>query len=152
MDATDKPIARWLRVSRESQRMEDADGNSVEWTHKHLLARMLAEIGWAPPHSNYSKYESGKSTPNPTTLKKFERFWKAHGIDGPDLSPVKAIEPEPTLAQALSDLAAELAAVRQEREAWERGVLAVLRSFRDGQVPVELLDALAPQPLEDAQP
>jgi hypothetical protein len=68
-----------------------------------------------------------------------------------DLTPT-VVEPEPSLAAALSALAEELAAVRLEREAWQRGVLAVLRSYRAGQVPAELLDALAPPPLEPAQP
>lgn len=58
----------------------------------------------------------------------------------------------PELAAALSDLAEELRQVRLERAAWQRGVLAVIRSYRAGQVPAELLDALLPPPLEDALP
>lgn len=58
---------------------------------------------------------------------------------------------EPNLASAIMALADELAAVRREREAWTRGVVAVLRSYGDGQVPVELLDALAPPSLGGAQ-
>jgi len=100
MDAPEKPIARWLRVSREAQRMDDAEGNSVPWTHKHLLELMAEQIEWAPPHSNYSKYESGKATPKPTTLNKFKRFWKLYGVDGPDLTTPPVVEPpvDPAIA------------------------------------------------------
>lgn len=58
------------------------------------------------------------------------------------------VEPPPSettsLASALVILAEELQAIRLERERWEVGVVAMLRAYEGGQVPIELLDALAP--------
>lgn len=96
-----KPIAAWLRATRLGQKMDDGDGGTKPWTIRHLLALMEAEIGWAPPHPNYSNYENGKSTPNAITLRKFVKFWTKHGQPGPDLSPRQAIEPEPDLAELI---------------------------------------------------
>lgn len=58
---------------------------------------------------------------------------------------------ESDLGAALLALTEELAQMRREREAWTRGVLAVLRAYEGGQVPADLLDALAPQLPEDAR-
>lgn len=55
------------------------------------------------------------------------------------------------LAHAILELRDELAAMRLEREAWQRGLVSVLREYAAGQVPEALLDALAPRPLEDAR-
>jgi hypothetical protein len=131
--------------------MTDRKGQVRPWTYKHLLTLMQAEVGWAPAHPNYSGYELGKSIPEPNTLAKFVKFWQAHGVAGPDLTPPKPADPPPDLASALSALAAELAAIRLEREAWRRGVVEVLRAYEAGQVPVELLDALAPRLPADAR-
>lgn len=133
------PIAAWLLASREAQ----------QWTQDELLTRMRDEIGWAPHRPNYSKYETGKMTPEPPTLAKFVSFWAGHGTAGPDTTPTP---PEPDLAQALVALTAELTQMRLEREAWTRGVVEVLRAYEAGQVPRELLDALSPQPRADARP
>jgi transcriptional regulator with XRE-family HTH domain len=123
---------QWLVAAREKRGFSTA-------------AKALAALTAAGIHigrSAYAEYESGTKTPSRNHLPLLEEFW------GPVGEPV---EDQPDLAGALSELAEELGAVRREREAWERGVLAVLRSYRDGQVPAELLDALAPQPREDAR-
>lgn len=68
-----------------------------------------------------------------------------------DPEPEHAGPPEPDLAAALTALTQELTAVREERRAWMRGVVAVLRAYDDGQVPEALLDALEPRLPEGAQ-
>ena len=53
------------------------------------------------------------------------------------------------LTAAISAQTAEIAALRLEREAWERGVLQALAAT-EGRARSALLDALAPRPLEAA--
>jgi len=125
---TDAPIARWLRDTRERQLREDG----LPWSQDDLIRRMAEEIGWAPHRPNYSKYETGRATPQPDTLAKFVRFWEARGEAGPDLTPA-TIEPAPDLAAAIVALTAELRAAREAREAYEirlGAVEAELRSLR----------------------
>jgi hypothetical protein len=104
-------IALWLRESRASQTMSDGQGGEKRWTVAHFLDLLQAETGWAPAHSNYSNYELGKQTPNPVTLRKFERFWAARGIDGPDLSPQDAPGATESPADLIAALAAQTAAI-----------------------------------------
>lgn len=139
-------IADWLRETRLRQTHPET---GEPWTQDYLLVQMQERIGWAPHRPNYSKYESGKSTPKRDTLKKFTDFWALYDEPPPNLQ----AEPEPEqpdLAAAILALTEELEAMRREREAWTRGVVAVLRAYSGGQVPAELLDALAPPPLEVA--
>lgn len=99
----EKPIARWLRSTRQRQRMVDKDGEErAGWTVEHLIEEMRQSIGWAPARPNYSKYETGKATPKPPTLRKFVKFWELQGEPGPDLTPQP--DPEP----AKSDVAAAI--------------------------------------------
>jgi transcriptional regulator with XRE-family HTH domain len=68
--------------------------------------------------------------------------------------PAPADRPEyaADLAEALAALIDELGQMRQEREAWTRGVVAVLRAYGEGRLPQDLLDGLAPPPRESEQP
>lgn len=118
-----RPIAAWLKKNRLAQ-LDPATRRP--WTQKHLVEVFRAETGWPMYASNYSKYESGVSTPEPTTLDRFIAFWAKFGIEGPDLTP----PPEPTEAtesgvalgsaiksqtDAITALLAEIQAERTER-------------------------------------
>ena len=46
------------------------------WAVDRLIERMRAEVGWAPSR--------------PKTMATFYRFWKAYGIEPPDLNPPMA--------------------------------------------------------------
>lgn len=119
------------------------------WKQQDVFDKVRAHFGWGPTSlSLYGDIERGK---RPLTDADKVVLAAVFGKKSEDVPEPLETRVDPTLAQALSDLAEELAALRQERTAWERGVLAVIRSFRDGQVPIELLDALAPQPHEGAQ-
>jgi hypothetical protein len=75
------------------------------------LEALASETGWAPHRPNYSRYESGKSTPQPDTLAKFVAFWQTRGEPGPDLTP-----PEPVLSdndRLIAALAAQTDAIRE---------------------------------------
>lgn len=136
MDANpDAPIALWLRTTRARQKMDDGEGGLKPWTVDHFLELMKAEVGWAPARPNYSRYENGRTTPQPKTLAKFVAFWRTQGVEAPDFdaTPVEP-EPEPSLAAALFAIRDELRDARQERKRTEarlRAVEAELRSLRD---------------------
>jgi transcriptional regulator with XRE-family HTH domain len=63
------PVAEWLRTTRERHGL----------TQERFLEALASETGWAPHRPNYSRYESGKSTPQPDTLAKFVAFWQTRG-------------------------------------------------------------------------
>lgn len=145
MNDDERAIAReWLKKNRGDMTQED------------LAPAIVAATGWKIERSRYSKYESGATPFGKVVLNHFIDYWKTRGVAGPDLSPAPPVAPgttEPTdLAAAVLALTDELAAMRLEREAWTRGVAAVLRSYEDGRVPTDLLDALVPPPRVDAQP
>jgi hypothetical protein len=86
----DNPIGEWLRETRLRQ---ITPGKRKPWSQDYLLERMQEEVGWSSHRPNYSKYETGKSKPEPDTLDKFIAFWTARGEPGPDLSPKRVQEP-----------------------------------------------------------
>lgn len=141
------PIARWLIGAR----------GSLGLTAEDFL-RALAESGAKAPHrSNYAGWESGRVTPEDSSLRPIVAFYAERGVDGPEPTPPTP-EPVPDLASALLALARsndamaqELAALRAEREAWERGVLSALAAT-EGRAREALLASLVPQPLEVARP
>lgn len=96
-----RPIPDWLKTSRLSQTMP---GERRPWTQDHLLERMQADIGWAPHRPNYSKYESGKATPQPDTLDRFVAFWAIYGIGPPDLNPPAPAPPEDPIRLLVDEL------------------------------------------------
>ena len=121
-----------------------------ELSQADLVSDIQGATGWTITRDRYSKYESGGTDFGRGVLDRFIAYWKTKGKSGPDLTPPAPITPPVDMADALSALASELAAARLEREvirleraAWVRGVVAVLRAYEDGQVPTELLDALA---------
>lgn len=112
---------------------------------KSFLVAVKAAEGQAPSYSTYAQWESGQVVPRDDSLKPIRSFHEKAGS--------WPAEPGRTdLAAAIMALTGELAALRAEREAWTRGVVAVLRSYEGGQVPRELLDALAAQLPEAVQP
>lgn len=132
------PKGVWARHLQEQRRLRDL--SAVE-----AFELVYERIGWSPKsRTAYVAIDAGDRQPkgHEITVLGAEFGWPTETAETEEI---------PDLATALSDLARELAAIRQERAAWERGVLAVLRSFEDGQVPIELLTALAPQPREGAQ-
>jgi len=153
----DKPtrikVAQWLEASRGAQ------------TQEKLAEDITVVTGWRIDRSRYSKYESGSLPIGPKVYKHFLDYWKARGVDGPDLT-TRSPAPVPDLATVLQELSRELTEMRGEREAvrteaaalrasraaWERGVVAVLRAGAAGRVPADLLDALAPQPPVETRP
>jgi hypothetical protein len=163
-------LALWLRDTRKRHvtpkgrpwAQEYAVDRINEWAAATGQTRENGEP-WRLHRPNYVGYEGGKNA-EPETVARLVAFWVAQGEPAPDLTPIAPpeLEPAPDLASVLSRLNAELTAMREERAevraeaailrrqraAWEKGVVAVLQSFAAGQVPAELLDALAPLPLE----
>lgn len=139
-----KLAARWLRATR-------PDSETQEW----LAADIERVTGWHITRDRYSKYESGSLPIGKTVLKHFVDYWASRGVPGPNAQPEPSAGTEANvpadLAAALDRLTAELEAMRLEREAWRRGVVAVLRGYEGGQVPEALLDALVPRLPEDAR-
>lgn len=135
-----------------------------ETSQAALVEDIKRTIKWGITRDRYSKYESGGIDFGRGTLEKFIDYWAKKGQAGPDLSPPTVVAPADPMAEAIAKLAAsqivlaasqtaltkELSVIRREREAWARGVVAVLRAYDAGQVPEELLDALVPQALEPA--
>ena len=129
----ESPVTRWLRENRGAV------------SQLALVADLEAVTGWRLLRENYSKYETGRMAPEPETLARFTAYWAAKGRPGPDFTPDPVPAAAPDLATALTSLAAELAALRAERQAWQRGVLTALAAS-EGPARAELLAALAPQP------
>jgi hypothetical protein len=117
---TDRPIADWLLASR----LRHLDDKGDPWTQDRLIREMQSSIGWAPFRPNYSRYETGKSTPNRETLAKFMRFWEGRGEPGPNLS-----VPPPGLGDTLAGGGAYLDLAGAIRELTEE-----LRLLREAQV------------------
>jgi hypothetical protein len=84
-----------------------------------------------------SAYENGRQIPKKPTLDKFIAFWKARGVDGPDLSPPPPPAPpvDPLIValeaqtKAISELARQVKAL-VEREPGEVAA-AVALAVRD---------------------
>jgi hypothetical protein len=109
---------RWLVASREARGFS----STVE------ARRAMEAAGIVIGHSTYAEYEAGTKPPSKNHLPLLERFW------GPvDLFEAQALDPDPSLAAAITLLVAELRAGREEREALEarlRAVEAELQSLR----------------------
>lgn len=130
--------ARHLHQQRRERGLSQAQAFELVYEGLHLSKRSRAV---------YTALDMGDRQPRP---KEAEYLASVFGWP-PDAD----AEPEaatPDLAAAVMALTVELEAMRLEREAWRRGVVAVLRSYEDGQVPEGLLDALAPRLPEDARP
>lgn len=129
----DAPIAVFLRETREAQRRE-TDGEP--WSQDDFLAALETATGWHLHRPNYSRYETGKSTPSPATLRRLTGFWATRGVAIPDFEaePETADERDPMtrLADAIVDLTTELHEARAERATLVAKVAemdAVLRSL-----------------------
>lgn len=85
--------------------------NRGETTQADFLEDLRRVTGWAPHRPNYSRYENGRSEPEPETLERFVRYWAAKGRPGPDFTPP---EPDPDYA------ALTLAAITRQADAMER--------------------------------
>lgn len=134
------PKSRWGRFlvnQRESKGL----------TQTAVFSAVRADLGWGPTsRAAYGDLERGDREP---TVNEQAYFLARYGLTA--LPSESEDEHAPDLAVAIRALTVELAAMRREREAWQSGWIAVLRAYGEGQVPTELLDALAPQPLEDAR-
>lgn len=108
------PIADWLRETRERQ-VNPSTGKS--WSQGYMAQRLEEELGWRLGRENYNKYETGKTTPNPETLKRFVDFWTSHGEAAPNLAsgePPLSIEERTVRAMERQAEAAERQATAME--------------------------------------
>jgi transcriptional regulator with XRE-family HTH domain len=120
------------------------------WKQQDVFDRVRDHFEWGENSlSLYGDIERGKRE---LTLEDKTVLAAVYNKVPSDVPEPPTIDPTPDLAAALVALTSELAAIRLEREAWTRGVAEVLRSYADGRVPTELLDALVPPPHVDAQP
>ena len=120
-----RPVASWLRSNRLRQTRE----NGEPWTQDFLLERMAEDLGWAPARPNYSRYESGRATPNRETLGKLIRFWERYGEPTPDLTPpAPPAEPVDPMAALVEQL------IEEQRQT--RAMLSVVLMRLGGQ-PIE---------------
>jgi len=130
----DEPKGRWARHLHERRRLDNL-------SQMQAFELVQERMGWSrKSRASYVAIDMGTRQPRPeeTTILAEEFGWPPDPEIDNDLE-------DPTLAAALNAMAAELAAIRAERAAWQHGVVAVLRAYADGQVPAALLDALAPQ-------
>lgn len=101
--------AQWLIAEREAAGFTNAPD---------FLAAVKAKMGKAPSYSTYASWESGAATPRASNLKVIREYHaQREGSKGlpatsaPDLPAALAL-----LAAAVSGMATELGALRQERE------------------------------------
>lgn len=127
MDLPGTPITRWLRTSRGT--MSQAD----------LVADLERVTGWHLLRENYSKYETGRMTPEPDTLARFEAYWRTRGVDGPDLTPSR---PQLSLEER-AVIAAEEQARQAKRQADALEQLVRLLSARSAPDLLAELDSAA---------
>src|SRR4051794_4295712 len=99
----DRPIANWLRKARDAQ-LDPATGEP--WTQAHLLDVIRDTTGWSLARSLYSRWETGKGTPERKSLAKLIGFWATQGVPGPDAPPAaaEATESGDDLARAIRSL------------------------------------------------
>lgn len=83
-----------------------------EQSQQRLAEDIEATTGYRITRDRYSKYESGATPFGRSVFAELLRYWQAKGEPGPDFT---RPEPTPDLATALLALAAELAALREER-------------------------------------
>lgn len=123
------------------------------WRQDDAFDHFRDRFGWAEDsRASYGNLERGSAEPD---TEKAAVFLSEYGYDelpAEEAETAPAQDPTTRLAMALETMAEELTAIREEREAWTRGVVAVLRSYGDGRVPADLLDALAAQLPEAARP
>jgi hypothetical protein len=136
-----KPPAGWPAWLAE-QRL------AVPWKQKDVYDRVKDHFRWGD--NSVSLYGDIERGVRPLTDADKVVLAGLYGKTPADVPEPPQIDPTPDLASAIAAMTAELTAIRLEREAWRRGVVAVLRSYEDGQVPAGLLDALAPRLPEDA--
>lgn len=74
----------WLKAARQAQTQPE---NGRPWTQDYFLDRLRAETGWAPTKAPYIALERGESQPRPENRARFIAFWKAHGVELPELTP-----------------------------------------------------------------
>lgn len=101
--------AQWLISEREAAGFSNAPD---------FLAAVKAKMGAAPSYSTYASWESGATTPRARNLKVIRDFHATR--QGAKAPPGR--DDAPDLATALLALAAELTALREERQAMARRV------------------------------
>lgn len=136
------PFAAWLTTERGKR----------GWKAEEV-ARRLRDMGYAAEDTTYRTWEAASGRkPAPDTIRALERLFEsaAPGEDatgsGDLAAALQSLADEIRAArEERAELRRELVAARDARVAWERAVLQVLQAAAAGQVPAELLDALAPQ-------
>lgn len=147
------PKGAWARHLHEQRRLRDL-------SQTQAFELIYERVGWSPKsRTAYVAIDMGERAPrgDEVTVLGAEFGWPPDPLDEPE---------DVSLATVLGDLSRELAEMRAEREAvrseaaalrasreaWERGVVAVLRAGAEGRVPADLLDALAPRPPAETRP
>lgn len=106
------------------------------------------KLGLGPnSRQSYINLDMGDRQPNETEAAVLAEWLGSYPVE----EPAEEIPSQADLATAINRLTEELAAMRAERAAFQKGIVGVLRLYGAGQVPQELLDALVPQPLEGAR-
>jgi transcriptional regulator with XRE-family HTH domain len=119
------PIAAWLITSRAQFR---EPGAKRTWTVEQFLAKLEAEVGWAPTRTTYARWESGSARPDPENMRRVQEFYAARGIspyDEPVVSPAASDTQAglASLSEAVMALVEELRVDRQERTGLRETVL-----------------------------
>jgi hypothetical protein len=126
------------------------------WSKVQLFEAIGPALGYSPKSRSAVYKLLGDKEPDARTAAVLREHF---GEPEPAPRPVVEVETRPAdlaavlaqLTAAISAQTAEIAALRLERAAWERGVLQALAAS-EGQARAALLDALAPRPPEAARP
>ena len=128
------PSGKWGRFLDHMRREND-------WSAVRAWEELHAVLGLSPKSvAVYKAMERGTRLIRPAEADALIRFFGR----GPEDEPEAESNPAPDLASVLNGLTKELEEMRRERETWTRGLIQILRLSATGQVPIALLDALAP--------
>lgn len=144
------PLTAWGRFLQD-ERIKA--GRSQQETFDLFRGKYPDAFDWTDSSvTAYGNLERGPGLPNARQQKAFLAEYDYEELPAEEAqSSETTTDPTLRLAEALEAMTRELTAMREEREAWTRGVVAVLQSYGDGQVPADLLDALAVQLPEGAR-